>query len=578
MRRLSRSAAAGFLTIVLCLGVSAGPALADDQQPADPTSTVAPALPETSPVPDTPPAPTPVVTEPAAPAPVEPEPAAPSSSEPATTTPAPSSEMVVQELADLRLRVWFEKPSYRADEDILVHAAVTNTGTTTANKVVLSWTGNLDISWWRPFHLYGVPIEPGHTVEGTTSDGRLSKDEEAVRLVVTVRQYDGEADAHPEDNTVTVSVPVVIPRGSFRATIYGDRDGDHVMDPGEALSGVTLHFQGGFPQTYRTTTTGEDGVAEFRNLPAGPYINIVIWFRSGWYVPTWHGVVDGVDDPDVVLRAIPELTDRLTASVTLTQTEYQSGDVPRAVLTLHNTGTVLLTDLTADCGDADVGELTPNGTGVALRPGETRAFTITKAPISRWEWWYGYVRLYCLVGAPIYSNGGWQGDALARVLAPVAPRVAGALSVQKYQPPLGPPSGVRLPGVKIYLRDQFDGTIVARDITNANGEFTFYNVRPGLYHVGVVGPWQVGYGAPLLVSAGENGSSHHEVFVVPGPYQPDPDPPSPPPGGGSAPPPPVAEEPELAATGANVTWLALGGLLSLITGAGMVLRTRPARR
>ncbi|GGU50330.1 hypothetical protein [Lentzea flava] len=575
MTRLS-GLTAGFLTVVLCLGMSAGPVL------ADPETSVAQGPAETSPVP--------VVTEPAAPEPTAPEPTAtepatpeatkpqPTSTEPTSTEPAtsaPSAEAAAQELADLRLRVWFDKPSYRSDEVILVHAAVTNAGTATANQVVLSWTGNLDNHWWPPFDIYGVPIEPGQTVEGTTS-GRISTDEETLHLVVTARQFGGEQDANPEDNAVTASVPVEIPRGSFRATVYGDREGDHVMDPGEALAGVPVHISGGFPHTERSATTAADGVIEFRDLPAGAYNVFPTWYRSGWWVPGWSGTVDGVDDPDLLLRATPEVTDRLTASLAFTRVEYRAGDVPRATLTLHNTGTVLLTDLSAHCGSADVGELDPGGPGAVLHPGETRVFPVTMSPITDDRARWGYLSAMCQVGAPVLHNDIPYVTALARVLGPVAPRVTGRLGVQTYKPMQGPPTGYALPGVKIYLRDRIDNAVVARDTSNANGEFTFYNVRPGLYQVGVVGPWRVVYGSEMVVEAGENGSSRHLVFVLPGPDQPDPDPA--PPAGGSAPPPPVVQEPQLAATGANVAWLALSGLLSLLTGAALVLRTRPGRR
>jgi LPXTG-motif cell wall-anchored protein len=356
------------------------------------------------------------------------------------------------------------------------------------------------------------------------------------------------------------------------------------MDPGEALSGVTFLISGGSPHVTRSATTDAAGVLEFRGLPAGSYYTQVSWIGSGWFVPLWSGQVGGGHDPDVLLRAIPELGDRFAVSLAFTQPEYRSDDIPRALLTLRNTGTVLLTDLAADCGDADVGELTPNGPGVVLRPGETRVFTVTKAPTTNWEAQRGHLWMQCRVGAPLLHQD-TTANAVTRIIAPWAPRVVGRLWAQTSVPPLGPPSGYPLPGVKIYLRDQIDGAIVARAVTNANGDFTFLNVRPGPYGVGVVGPWKGGYNSSMVVMAGENGSPSHDVYVVPGPNQPDPDPessplPPPPPagGGGSTSPPPFTGKPVLAATGANVTWLAFGGLLSLIAGALLVLRARPARQ
>jgi len=179
----------------------------------------------------------------------------------------------------------------------------------------------------------------------------------------------------------------------------------------------------------------------------------------------------------------------------------------------------------------------------------------------------GHIRLWCSIGSPPTANGsGELIAALAHVPGGVAPKVIGNLGVERYRPGLGRPTGDALPGVKLYLRDQVDGKIVARAVTGPDGNFAFYDVPAGLYRFGVVGPWEFTYGTEIIVRTGENGSTMHWVLVRPGPYQPDPD--AVPPGGdGPAPPPP------LAVTGAGVTWLALGGLLSVIAGSALVLGT-----
>lgn len=79
------------------------------------------------------------------------------------------------------------------------------------------------------------------------------------------------------------------------------------------------------------------------------------------------------------------------------------------------------------------------------------------------------------------------------------------------------------------------------------------------------------------VRAGENGGDEHLLLVVAGPEQADPD------AAPSQPPQPrPSVEPRtgagiggtggLAYTGANLTWLAIGGLLALGLGAGLVPR------
>lgn len=576
MSRLLRSAAAGVLTAVLCVGTSTGPVRADDQAPTG-TTTAAPSptqtiSTETIPTETTPAEKTPPESTPTNPA---------SASTPTTTTPTtaepPPSAAPAADLADLQLRVWFEKPSYRSDEAIYVHATVTNAGAATARHVVVSSTGNLGTYWRAPGYTSEVIIEPGHTVEWI-SDGTLLTEEETVHLVATVRQTGGEPEANPDDNTVTASVPVVILRGSLRATIYGDRDGDQVMDPGEALAGISVHISGGSPHTERTAATDANGVVIFGNLPVGHYGTVVNWRGSGWYVPSGGGTVSDVDDADVLLRATPELSnDRLKTSLAFTQTSYRRGDTPLATLRLHNTSTLLLTDLTADCGSADEGELTPGGPGVVLRPGEKRDFTVTMAPITDGVASTGHVRLHCTVSAA--GSGLGSGiTALARVPGDVAPRVTGALIRVRVHSPIRPPLGDPVPNVKVYLRDAISNAIVVRAVTDTNGRFTFYDVPAGLYNSGAVGPWQPFGGTEFVVQSGEDGSTSHLIYVVPGTDQPDPDAAPPgdtPPGGG--PPPnaaPPSGTPHLAATGTGAARLALSGLLTLLAGTGLVLIAR----
>jgi hypothetical protein len=479
-------------------------------------------------------------------------------------------------MVDLRLQVWFEKPSYAVHERITVHASVTNAGTATAEQVVLTSTGNLTNQFWLPFNPGGVTIEPGQTVEGTTT-GLAEEPYDAVRLVVTTRPLGGEPDANPDDNTVSAEVPVVLLRGTYRGTIYGDGDGDGVVDHGEGLAGLEVRAMGGRPYDTYITTTDANGTFVFRDLPAGEYWTSA--YPTGWYLREPLVNLDGVHDVEVVIRAVPAVRDRLEASVAFTQQSYRPGDVARAVLTLRNTSTVNLIEVSAECFlswpstsvPVDVGEL---AAGVVLPAGTTRNFDLT-APIVEEAASVGHVRLFCEVGAPPVDNSvGALVSALARVPGGTAPKVAGDLGELINPAPMGVPSRP-LPGVKLYLRDAIDGTIAARDVSAADGSFAFHDVPAGLYEVGVVGPWQIYLGRELIVRAGENGANRHRVVVQPGPVQPDPD--AVPPGGEPGPPPPAAgppvTAPPLAATGAGVTWLALGGLLSVLTGSALVLGT-----
>jgi hypothetical protein len=567
--RLPRSAAALSLAVALCLGTSAGPVLADDQpsSPSPATTVPAPREPGTT----TPEASAPSTTEPTT---------ASTPAEPTPSSPSPSAAPEAQEVVDLRLRVWFEKPSFAAHELITAHASVTNVGTATAHNVVVHSSGNVWPVEWQPLQPggEGATLAPGQTAEATAT-GYVQEDFDAVRLLVTAYTAPGEPDANPDDNTVSATVPLVILRGCYRATVYGDRDADRVMDPGEGLSGVDVTVFGGRPKTIRQVTTDHSGTFELSDLPLGSY-DISFSDYPGWAVMSGAFKLDAAEVPNGLFRGRRQAQGSLTASMDFTQQSYRAGDVAHAILTLRNTGTIPLTDLQAECRlvllssqvDADVGELTPGGPGVTMPAGTTRQFGVT-VPITEESTRMGHARLGCDVGAPPRVNGIPRFDALARVTGGVASKVTGELlQVRLPVSALGPPPGVPVPGVKVYLRDQFTNAVIARDMTDTYGRFTFYDLSAGLHRIGVVGPWEL-IGVPdFLVLAGENGSSVHRVLVKPGPAQPDPD--TVPPGGNPpAPGPPVAWQPPLAVTGASVTWLALGGLLSLVSGSALMLGT-----
>ncbi|MGW7531023.1 carboxypeptidase regulatory-like domain-containing protein [Amycolatopsis sp. NPDC054798] len=596
MSRPSRSAAAVLSAFVLSLAFPAGTAFADRTPPpasatpppaaataAAPTATTTASAPTATARPTSEPdkaSPSSTTSRPAA------KPPKPTSSQAPSTTPRPSASAA--DFVDVRLSVWFDKPSYTATEQITVHAKATNTGTVTARSVSLVSSGNLSSTWWSHFSPLGVPIEPGQAVEGS-ADGYVTTAAGALTITVSAVVSSDQKDADPADNTVTVSVPVAHPVGSYRGTVYGDANGNGVLDRGEALAGAKVDVAGGVPDLSYSTTTDDSGRFVFSALPAGSY-----WARftkAGWYVPDQRVEIGGAHDPDVLARGVPAVGDRLAASMAFNRQSYRKNEVPHLRVTLANNGTALLTNLTASCwvngqGKVAAGDLAVGGPGAAVPAGKKRVFDltirITGEMVSE-----GYLRAYCTIGAPPYSNGSVGVRATAAIPGGMAPAIAGGLYVFRGKNPTEPPWGDPLPGVKIYLRNQITGVIAARAVSGRGGGFTFYRVPAGVYSVGVVGPWQVVYPVDFVVRDGVNGidpldSYAHQCFVVPGPYQPDPD--SGPPSSGARPAPahprpaaPAAAAPAttpshgLAETGVEVTWLALGAFLTTVLGAALVL-------
>ncbi|MFD5247694.1 SdrD B-like domain-containing protein [Amycolatopsis sp. NPDC058340] len=490
-------------------------------------------------------------------------------------------------LPDLRLTVWFDESSYLSTELITVHARVTNSGKASASRVIVSSTGNLSTTWWTPLSPPGVPIEPGQTVVGT-ADGYVTTTSGPVTLTVTATLLGDEEDADPADNTVTASVPVTHLSGSYRGTVYGDRDGNGTMDPGEALAGVKVYTSGGTPNVGRSTTTDTQGRFAFRDLPAGRYWTSLE--SAEWYLVGPNVEVDGVDDPDVVVRGTASAAKWLSVSMAFTRETYRKNDVAHLTVTLANKGPAVITNATAHCwtsGSAELatGELSPGGPGVTV-PARAKRVHVMTVRITDEAAAVGHLRVTCAIGAPPFLNGPPAVRATARIPGGMAPRVDGYLGRFLWKPQLGLPYSDPLPGVKVYLRNQATGAVVARAVTGSSGGFTFRNVPAGLYDFGIVGPWTMVYSDPeFVVRDGENGPGdnpyRHLYFVVPGPYQPDPDPVPPSkspqvamPGPGPTQPrlsAPHTPAPGLATTGVGVTWLALGGMVTMMAGAALVL-------
>ncbi|QFZ19680.1 carboxypeptidase regulatory-like domain-containing protein [Saccharothrix syringae] len=499
-----------------------------------------------------------------------PEPAPPPTAA-APPPPAPDAETT-----DLRISAAFDRPTYAVHETVTARVRVTNGGATAVRISVQVTDGLVLPSWDAPW--VGAPVEPGQAPEGTLTGQVRNADQDVLTLVLTVAAGD-TPDVDPTDNSATISVPLTRVRGSSTGTAYGDLDGDGTPDPGEALAGLRVTIDGGVPDGEYSTVTDAEGRFGFRDLPAGSY-RLAFDPASPWWLPGQSQYVDGVDDPDVLVRGVGRVSGAVSVALSFDRQDYREGDLARVTATLTNGGPVpihgLVGEFYAGTGaPVDHGEL---GTGLSLPAGTTRSTTASlRVDRTAWEW--GHVSVSLRVGAPLSGNASPTHYAYAAVPGGRAPLVVGALT-EEDESGSRPRPGAPLPGLVVFLRDLVTGVVVARTTTGGNGGFAFHDLPAGAYGFFVVGPWQVDrwYGGwPFTVRAGEDGGLWHAVMVVPGQGEPDPGPVGPPgtepppaPGGGAATPP-------LAATGVGVSWLALGGLLSLLLGIALVHRSRSAR-
>ncbi|WP_157591501.1 hypothetical protein [Saccharothrix syringae] len=96
------------LTTALCTGMSAGPTFGHDTTSPEPTATTEP---------------------------TEPQPAtAPGETTEPPTTDHPPADEPDPGVVDLRLEAWLDKAGYPIEEEVTVHARVTNVGTATASS------------------------------------------------------------------------------------------------------------------------------------------------------------------------------------------------------------------------------------------------------------------------------------------------------------------------------------------------------------------------------------------------------------------------------------------------------------
>jgi hypothetical protein len=182
----------------------------------------------------------------------------------------------------------------------------------------------------------------------------------------------------------------------------------------------------------------------------------------------------------------------------------------------------------------------------------------------------------CYFGAPVRANGDPLVADTARVPGGVG-STSGRLIHDRNND--GRYDGDGVANTKVVLVDQEIGRVAARSVTDALGNFAFRDVPANRYAFRVVGPWKL-VGDVYLVLQIVHGQSvdGHQVMVIPGAIQPDPDAPpvrtDPAPQGGVV----AGGSARLATTGAAVIELSIVGIVVFAMGLAMVLVFARRRR
>lgn len=485
-----------------------------------------------------------------------------------STEPVPA-KATEEQLPDLRVTVVLDRPVYDFHDPIGVRISVENVGPVPATTVRGFTDGHISIDSWGELGYPGMTVGPGERAEFVLT-GRLARFPEGpaeTRFGVRAEQ----GDANPADNEVTISVAITVEYGSVAGIAYGDWNRNNAVDLGEALAGVTVQLNGGSPWITRSATTDVSGRFTLSDVPVGGYW--VYCFTSNWLFSRVWVTVDEATEAEVFVRGTQAVAETLAASIALSKDSYSLGEIARLTVTLTNSGTAPISGITASSTGLESrlpewGDLAHPG--VTVPAGETRVFHVyQEVPRSAYE--VGNLWVRTTFNTPPLYEGGATAAANAKVPGCVVAHALGALRQTLMSYPIGVrggPAGPPLPNTKVYLRSQEDGTIVARAISDQDGYFEFTNIPADLYDVGIVGPWQLLPGYDRYQA--REGGDRRSLWAQPGPYQPDPDPPRP--QGGVGPATGIGGgDGELAWTGASVGWLALGGLLTLVTGFALVL-------
>ncbi|SDJ24171.1 LPXTG-motif cell wall anchor domain-containing protein [Actinokineospora alba] len=530
-----------------------------------------------------------------APSSVSAEPSAPVSEpapEPSTVPSAPTDLVQPPNNADSAQALSFaveatlDKASYQTGDPVKATLKITNTtaGPLTASSYPASDTGiSFRYESLRALHA-GIKIDAGKTYTHKL-DG-FAADPNATSAVFVGHVTPRESGHHSTGFTVTAPLKQV--HGKIAGVVYLDKNGNETIDAGELVADADVtagnnHF-GDDRQTVKTDAAGRFAFDRLAPVEYSLSTKVDDWtFR---YTTVKVDLSNG--NLDLKLRGVRPFGEGLTASLKFKQDSYKPGDTAHLVVTLTNIGTIPMAGVHAVChrsGEgpglkgtgAGWGDLAWNRKGVSIAPGKTETFQVSETiPVAYGD--YGVVFAGC--------DFGWDGDGNPEAVdyARLITNATGTVRTTVFQDGDGngwPEEGETMAGIDVQLVEPDTAKVVATARTNDKGVAEFKDAPAGIYSTDVKGPWTVVNAEDRDVLVKGNGcwyTCDFPVQVTPGPDdEPTPDPVTTPPTAPPAAPAPQARSGNLADTGANVIWLSVGGLATLLAGAVFLIAANRRR-
>lgn len=539
---------------------------------------------ESDPAPET----TSVSAEPSAPV-SEPAPessAAPSTpAEPQPQKPAENAD--ANPIEPFAVEIKLDKDSYQTGEPVKGTLKITNTtaGPLKASAYPISRDSTITLHYASQSKLQaGVELGAGqshtHEIEGVVGDP------DATSAVLAGFVQSGDFSHRSTEFKATAALKQV--HGKIAGVVYLDKNGNEKVDAGEIAAGVDVTADNGVLQDGRLTVkTDAEGRFAFDRL--APVLHSVSPEVGDWTFKYTTVQVDLSDDNmDLKLRGVRPFSEGLTAEIEFKHDSYKPGDTAELVVTLTNTGTVPMAGINVACNrsgegpglqgtGAGWGDFVWDRKGVDVAPGKTETFEVSEIiPVAFGD--YGILFADC--------DFGWDGPTNPEAfdVARLITDATGTVRTTAFQDGNGngwSDEGETIAGIDMRLIDPDTAKVVATARTNDKGVAEFKDAPAGIYFADVDGPWTVINPEEYFILVKGNGcwySCDWEVELKPGQgTEPKPNPVTTMPTAPPAAPAPQARSGNLPDTGANVVWLSIGGLTTLLAGAVFVIAANRRR-